>query len=167
MRSYEDLTFYQDMYALCLELYSALPGLPTDERFALAHQIRTSAISVLSNIAEGSGRGTDGEYANSASNACGSAAELDCQLKLTRDLKYLPAAQVIGWLERLDSIRRRLRRFYETLKASSQQPRRPSALPKPSFKPKPSQSPKPKAQSPTKSTARPRPSRAPDDPLRS
>ena len=59
MRTYEDLTFYQDMYALSRELYRALPMLPTDERYGLAHQMRTSAVSVLSNIAEGSGRGTD------------------------------------------------------------------------------------------------------------
>ncbi len=86
MRSYEDLTFYQEMYALTLDLYPVLRAFPVEERFALAQQMRKSAVSVLSNIAEGSGRATPGEYANSISNACGSGAELDCQLKLSGDL---------------------------------------------------------------------------------
>ena len=138
--------FYQDMYALTLELYRALPSFPSDERYGLAHQIRTSATSFLSNIAEGSGRATDGEYANSVSNVSGSAAELDCQLKLSRDLKFLPRDQVDGWLTKLDSIRRRTRRFHETLKNNpSSRPRQ--TAPKPA-RPTPGQSPKPNAQSP-------------------
>ena len=146
MRTYEDLTFYQDMYALSLELYRAMPAFPADERFGLAHQIRTSAVSVLSNIAESSGRATDGERANSVSNASGSAAELDCQLKLSRDLKFLPAEDVARWLKQLDSIRRRMRRFYETLK-NAPTTRRAPTKPKPK-QPTPGQSPTPKAQRP-------------------
>ena len=118
MRTYEDLTFYRDMYALARELYAVLPAFPKEERYGLAIQIRTSCVSCLSNIAEGSGRATDGEYANSVSNASGSAAELDCQLKLSRDLGFLPAKEVGSWLLRLDSIRRRTRRFHETLKTA-------------------------------------------------
>ncbi len=146
MRSYEDLTFYQDMYALTLELYPALRAFPPEERYGLAIQIRSSAVSYLSNIAEGSGRGTDGEYANSVSNASGSAAELDCQLKLSRDLHFLPPEKVKDWLTRLDSIGRRTRRFYETLK-NSPPPRRTRPAPKPPGQsPAKAQSPKPKAQ---------------------
>ena len=120
MRSYEDLTFYQEMYALTLDLYPALLGFPQEERFELAKQMRKAAVSVLSNIAEGSGRATPGEYANSVSNACGSAAELDCQLKLSRDPGMMPAETANGFLTRLDRVRRQARGFHDWLKRSGE-----------------------------------------------
>ena len=115
MRSYEDLSFYRDMYALTLDLYPVLRSFPPEEKYGLAKQMRSAAVSVLSNIAEGSARATRGENANSVSNASGSAAELECQIKLSRDLKLLrPEAE--SFLTRLSSIRRRTYLFYAWLK---------------------------------------------------
>ena len=116
MRSYEDLSFYRDMYALTLDLYPVLARFPAEERYGLAQQMRRAAVSFLSNIAEGSGRATHGEYANSVSNASGSGAELDCQIKLSRDLGFLPADLAASFLERLTSIRRRTHLFHAWLK---------------------------------------------------
>ena len=116
MRSYEDLTFYQEMYALTLDLYPALRRFPAEERYGLASQMRRSAVSFLSNIAEGSGRATEGEYANSVSNASGSAAELDCQLKLSSDLGMMPVELANAFRFRLDSVRRQTRGFHGWLK---------------------------------------------------
>ena len=130
MRTYEDLTFYRDMYALTLELYPVLRAYPVEERFELARQMRRAAVSVLSNIAEGSGRATPGENANSISNACGSAAELDCQISLSADLEIMPRVLAESFRARLDSIRRRARRFHDYLIRESRPPRRPPKRPR-------------------------------------
>ncbi len=116
MRDYRELDFYRDMYALALELYPVLKTLPPEERYGLAAQMRSSAVSVLSNIAEGSGRATLGENANSISNASGSAAELSCQLDLSRDLHFIPHDLANSFQTRLTSIRRRLHGYYKYLK---------------------------------------------------
>jgi four helix bundle protein len=118
MRTHEDLSFYRDMYALTLELYPVLRAFPVEEKYGLSAQMKRAAVSFLSNVAEGSGRATRGERANSISNACGSAAELDCQLHLSRDLGFMPPALADAFLQRLASIRRRTYLFYRWLKAN-------------------------------------------------
>ena len=116
MRTYEDLSFYRDMFELTLELYPLLARYPKFERYGLAAQMRSSAISYVSNIAEGSGRGTFGEYANSVSNASGSAAELQCQVELSKRLGYMPPEIADQFLARLQRIRRQTYGFYRWLK---------------------------------------------------
>jgi four helix bundle protein len=116
MRSYEDLTFYQEMFELTLELYPWLATYPKYETYGLASQMRGSAVSYLSNIAEGSARGTAGENANSVSNASGSAAELECQIKLSKRLGFLPPDRADDFLARLERIRRQTYGFYRWLK---------------------------------------------------
>jgi len=76
-----------------LELYRITGGFPAEERFALTSQLRRAATSVPTNIAEGSRRQGNQEYArflNIAQFAQGSIAEVEYLLILTRDLGYIP-----------------------------------------------------------------------------
>ena len=83
------LDVWKDSMRLAREIYRASACFPEDERFGLISQIRRSAVSVPSNIAEGAGRGGSKEYAHHLRIARGSLMELDTQLWIARDLGFI------------------------------------------------------------------------------
>ena len=89
MQSYRNLEVWKIAHALTLELYRDTATFPRDERYGLTGQIRRAASSIGANIAEGCGRGTDGELRQSLGYAMGSATELDYHLLLSHDLGFL------------------------------------------------------------------------------
>jgi four helix bundle protein len=89
MGDFRKLATWQRAHKLALQVYQATQGFPDCERYGLITQLRRAAVSVLSNIAEGSGRRNDRELARFLSIARGSARELECQLLLSRDLGYI------------------------------------------------------------------------------
>jgi four helix bundle protein len=91
MTSYghRDLKVWQKSMDLAELCYRATAKFPTDERYGLTPQIRRAAVSIASNIAEGKGRTTVGEYGNYLSIARGSLKELETQLELSRRLSFL------------------------------------------------------------------------------
>jgi four helix bundle protein len=89
IRSYRDLRVYRKAYMLGLEVYKVTQSFPGAERFGLVSQLRRSAVSVPSNIAEGYGRGRPADYSRFLRIARGSLAELDTQLSFAADLGYM------------------------------------------------------------------------------
>lgn len=88
IRSYRDLSAWQHARELALAVYRETQSFPSDERFGLTSQIRRSAVSVPSNIAEGYGRGRAADYARFLRVARGSLFELETQAQLGLDLGY-------------------------------------------------------------------------------
>jgi len=86
IKSYKDLIVWQKGYKLVKQIYTITSELPQSEIYALQSQMRRSAISVISNIAEGSGRKTRKDYCQFMHIAKGSVLELETQLFLCRDL---------------------------------------------------------------------------------
>lgn len=86
---FTDLEAWKQGHSLVLEVYSASKTFPRDELFALTSQMRRSVVSVTSNIAEGFSRGTYRDKAYFYSMALGSLTELQNQLFIARDLKYI------------------------------------------------------------------------------
>jgi four helix bundle protein len=89
VNSYKDLLVWQRGMDLVVSVYEIAARLPVSEQFGLISQMRRSAISVPSNIAEGYGRQATGEYRHHLSIARGSLLELETQLLLCQRLKYL------------------------------------------------------------------------------
>lgn len=85
--SYKDLVAYQKSYQLVIEIYRISKAFPSEELYGLTNQIRRSSVSIPSNIAEGYMRGSK-EYLQFLKIALGSAAELETQLSLSKDLGY-------------------------------------------------------------------------------
>lgn len=98
------------IYLLCRQL-------PDDERFGLSSQIRRAVISIAANIAEGLGRGTEGEFERFLRIASGSAAELEVLLDTSVDLEMVKVDEVA--VLRSDIRRLRARLFRLTLKVSA------------------------------------------------
>ncbi|MBC8265779.1 MAG: four helix bundle protein [Flavobacteriales bacterium] len=88
IKSYKDLLVWQKGLNLVSEIYVLTKSFPSEEKFGLTSQMRRSAVSVPSNIAEGWGRGTSAQYSNFLKIARGSLLELETQLLISEKLNY-------------------------------------------------------------------------------
>lgn len=89
--TYRDLIAWQKATRLALEVYRCTMEFPKDEIYGLTSQMRRSAVSVASNIAEGKGRYSRKEFAQFLYRARGSLLELETQLFIAEELKYIQA----------------------------------------------------------------------------
>ncbi len=86
--SFRNLAVWQRSVELSLRIYKLTSGFPVSERFGLANQLRRASVSVPSNIAEGFGHSTKGEYVQFLGNARGSNSEIETQLVIARGLGF-------------------------------------------------------------------------------
>jgi four helix bundle protein len=86
---YTNLKVWEASMSLAQEIYSLTVDFPADEKFGLVSQLKRSAISVPSNIAEGKGRNSDKEFKQFLYIARGSLFELRTQLELARRLGFV------------------------------------------------------------------------------
>ena len=87
--SYRDLIVWQRAKALAVNVYRATEPFPKAELFGLTSQMRRAGISAVSNIAEGQGRATSGEFIQFLGNARGSVLELNTQAEVAMELGFL------------------------------------------------------------------------------
>jgi len=88
VRSFRDLIVWQRGIELTLAIYGLTKTFPKEEMFGLTTQLRRAAVSIPSNIAEGHGRGSRGEYRQFVGVARGSNFEVQTQLVLVRGLGF-------------------------------------------------------------------------------
>ena len=112
VRNYKDLIVWQKSMQVVVAIYALTKNLPHSEIYGLNSQMRRSAVSLPSNIAEGSRRGSRKEYRHFLRIAFGSGAELETQLILAQQLFGL----VDGKLnDLLDEVMKMLNRMISTL----------------------------------------------------
>jgi four helix bundle protein len=126
-RSYQELLVWQKAKALAVRIYRETEPFPRSETYGLTSQMRRAAVSVASNIAEGQGRLTKGEFQQFLGHSRGSLLELSTQLAIASDLGLLDhqtylaleheAYQVLGLINRLLEFLR-TPKIVETLKLS-------------------------------------------------
>lgn len=92
MHNFEKLKIWQKAMDIAVAVYEISAVLPIDERFNLIHQIKKSAVSIPSNIAEGSGRNHNKEFIQFLGIANGSTFELITQLILAKRLNLIDEA---------------------------------------------------------------------------
>jgi len=85
-QSFKELVVWQRAVELSLAIYRFTTSFPDSERFGLTNQMRRAAVSVASNIAEGYGRSSRGEYLQFLGHARGSNCELQTQLVISKGL---------------------------------------------------------------------------------
>jgi four helix bundle protein len=93
MRDYRELKVWQLAHAFLLRLYRVTRALPQIERYGLTAQLRRAALSVPTNIVEGSKRVSQAEFAHFLNIAQGSLAETEYLLMVAHDLDYLDGDQ--------------------------------------------------------------------------
>ena len=88
LESYRDLIVWQRAIEMTLTIHRSTTGFPKEEVFGLTSQMRRAAVAVASNIAEGYGRNSIGEYKQFLGIARGSNLELQTQLFIAKELSY-------------------------------------------------------------------------------
>ena len=98
--SYRDLIVWQKSMLLVTDVYTNTVSFPLNEIYGLTNQLRRSAVSIPSNIAEGYGRHSTNDYKRFLQIAVGSLYELQTQLEIANNLTYIATK---GFIELIDS----------------------------------------------------------------
>lgn len=106
--SFEKLDVWQDARKFVTEIYKTTNNFPTEEKFGLCSQLQRAAVSVVSNIAEGTSRLSDKEKIRFVEIAYGSLMEVYCQLSVSLDLQYITNEQFEINKKSVDSIAKQL-----------------------------------------------------------
>ena len=89
MSSYKDLKVWKKSYELVLKVYFLTNNFPRHEIFGLTSQMRRASVSIPSNIAEGNTRISKKDHIQFIRIAYGSGAELETDIEIAKDLKYI------------------------------------------------------------------------------
>jgi four helix bundle protein len=95
VQSFKELVVWQRAIETSLAIYKLNASFPDSERFGLTNQLRRASVSVASNIAEGYGRATKGEYVQFLGHARGSNGEVQTQLVIAKALGFGQEKQLI------------------------------------------------------------------------
>lgn len=106
--SYRDLRIWQEAVDLALVIYRATAKFPKHELYGLTSQMRRAAVSISSNIAEGKGHGSDGDFGRFLFHARGSLLELQTQIVIAMGLEYLTKEQAADLARNTDNLGRGL-----------------------------------------------------------
>ncbi len=116
MHRFQELKVWQKAMELTVTIYKCAETLPHTEKFGLVSQIQRCAVSICSNIAEGAGRNTSGEFRQFLGIANGSAFELHTQLELLNRLNYLDNTIKNKLIQDLEEIQKMLFNLMKSLK---------------------------------------------------
>jgi four helix bundle protein len=108
LNSYRDLQVWQKAMSLVTDVYTLTQTFPSTEIYGLASQIRRSAVSIPSNIAEGYGRHSTADYKRFLQIAVGSLFELQTQVEITFNLSYISKEKFESIFEKTKELDRML-----------------------------------------------------------
>ena len=127
-QSFRDLVVWQRAMQLTVAIYKLTKSFPREEQFGLTSQIRRSVISIPSNIAEGQGRTTAGEFKQFLGIARGSTCEVQTQLEIARALNFGDAKLIDGAEALSNEVRKMLFGLLESVSPESRQVARPKTV---------------------------------------
>jgi four helix bundle protein len=107
-KPHKKLNVWRQGMDLVCDVYRVTASLPTEEKYGLTSQMRRSAVSIVSNIAEGAARQSSAEYVQFLCMSLGSASELDTQLEVCERLGFVPSLAVQPLRKSLDEVGRML-----------------------------------------------------------
>ncbi len=116
MKTHKDLDVWKFSIELVVKVYELTGAFPKEEKYGIIQQMRRSAVSVPSNIAEGAGRTSTKEFANFISISLGSLSELETQLIISQKLSFLNPTSFKNIINDLTQIRKMLLGLKNSLK---------------------------------------------------
>jgi four helix bundle protein len=105
--NFRNLEVWKVSFGMVRKVYSVIEKFPTEEKYALASQMRRAVVSISSNIAEGCGRRTSKDFVSFLHNALGSTKEVESQVLVTLELGYITESEsddLIGELSRVGAM---------------------------------------------------------------
>lgn len=118
--SHKKLDVYQIALKLVKEVYTITQNFPSEERFLIVNQVRRAAISVCSNLAEGSARKSKQEKIRFFEISRSSAVEIDTQFEIVLILQYVKNDQIKQLEQYLESVFRMISKLISNLEGSQQ-----------------------------------------------
>ena len=115
MHNIKKLKIWNDSIDLCVDVYKALANMPDDEKYGLSSQIKRSAVSIPSNIAEGAGRDTNPQFSHFLNIAYGSSYELQTQLIISERLNFISSEVNESLLNKLNEVQKMVYVFKENI----------------------------------------------------
>ncbi|MFY0655091.1 MAG: four helix bundle protein [Cyclobacteriaceae bacterium] len=119
MRDFMKYEVWKNSIDLVSEIYRVTSDFPEEEKFGLTNQMRRCAISIPSNIAEGSSRSSEKDFKRFLEIAIGSSFELKSQLIISANLKFIDQGRVDQKIIELDKISKQLNDFISKLKSNN------------------------------------------------
>jgi four helix bundle protein len=116
MATFRDLIIWQKSMQFVTDCYLLCSNFPKEEMYALTSQIKRSAISIPSNIAEGYGRRSDKEFIRFLNISISSLFEIQTQIEIAYNLKYISTEQFTDLLEQSREIERIISSFIQKVK---------------------------------------------------
>ncbi len=117
MKDFRRLKVWQKAHQFALAVYKTTKDFPREELYGLTSQIRRSSMSIPTNIAEGTGRFTDKDFARFLQISMGSASEAEYQLLLARDLGFISNEKYAPLQAQVEEIKKMLASFLRTLRS--------------------------------------------------
>ena len=115
-KPHKRLAVWNKAIDLTLDVYKESERFPKAEIYGLTSQMRRSAISIASNIAEGAGRQTKKEFINYLHMAQGSLSELDTHMLIARKLDYIPEENYEALVKKVETISKMITGLIKSLK---------------------------------------------------
>ena len=118
MRDFRELKVWQKAHEVTLAVYKATACFPKVEVYGLTAQLRRASVSISANISEGAGKNSRPDFARFLQVAMGSASEVEYELLLARDLRYLDQKGYDELAGSVVEVKRMLTGFIQYLSAS-------------------------------------------------
>lgn len=112
---YKKLNVWKESIDLVKQIYQVTANFPREEKYGLISQLRRASVSIPSNIAEGNSRSSDKDYKRFVEMAYGSALELETQLIISVELKFIDKNNEI--FNKLEQVKKLLSGFIKYLKS--------------------------------------------------
>jgi four helix bundle protein len=115
MHRFRELLVWQKAIDLAVDVYALTDNFPIKEKFGLISQLNRAVVSIASNVAEGAGRNTTGEFRNFLGYATGSAFEIETQAIIASKLGYLNEQELNQLLRQLHEVQNMLFKLQKSL----------------------------------------------------
>lgn len=115
MHQFKELIIWKKSREFCSKIYAITSNFPTEEKFGITNQLRRASVSIPSNIAEGSSRKSNKDFARFLEIAIGSAYEIETQILISSDLGFINSENTLNLINSLEEIIKMTSRFRATL----------------------------------------------------
>jgi four helix bundle protein len=116
MHRFKDLEIWKRSRKFCSAVYEVTRKFPDSEKFGLTNQLRRASVSIPSNVAEGSSRHSNKDFSRLLQIAIGSAYEIETQLLIAFDLKFISEIELNNLNKELGEIIKMISKFKSTLR---------------------------------------------------